>query len=155
MPDMTQIFGRGNGSYDPLRGKPGSVPARQVRYGENYGSGPMGLPVRRVMRDGRPMGYEIQFQDEWMPMDQFNDPIFQESFFEPWRRNRIQGSAGELAGEYAGNPGAVRALSGFRGLGGGGGGGGGYARDRSVRSQTTRRGGGYDPAMIERLLSGG
>ena len=110
-------------------------------HGENYGSGPGGLPIRRMMREGSPSGYEIQFQDEWMPMDQFNDPTFQQAFFQPWQAQQRQGSIDDLRGEYAGDPGAMRALGSFsrfgRGRRGGGrvgssggrGGGGGYSMD--------------------------
>lgn len=129
---MPQRFGRGGGSYNPLHGKPGSTPSRQMSYGENYGSGPMGLPIRRVQSEGRPMGYQIQFQDEWMDLNDFNDPVFQESFFEPWRRSQLPPGwdtrpGGGFAGRRAGPP---------------------------VGSRTSRRGN-YDPAMIEALLGGG
>lgn len=152
-PDYTRIMGRGHGSYNPLQGRPGSRPARSWESGDNYGSGPGGLPVRRMMRDGRPAGYEIQWQDEWMPMDQFNDPTFQQAFFQPWMQQRGAAEGARFAGENPGFRGAIPGRN-FGGRVGSYAGG----RGRPVRSGSSGGGGGmggYDPAMIEALLAGG
>jgi hypothetical protein len=113
--------------------------------GDNYGSGPMGLPIRRMMHDGRPTGYEIQFQDEWMPMDRFNDPAFQEAWFKPWQQQQRTGAITDFKAE---NPDYGGGFAGFFNPGG---------RRRGGGSVGSRAGGGgmqYDPAMIQQLIGG-
>jgi hypothetical protein len=130
-----------------MEGRPGERLARSYESGDNYGSY-QGLPVRRMMQDGNPAGYEIQWQDEWMPMDQFNDPMFQEAFFKPWQgRQRTQAGV-DFRNQNPGFRGAIPGLN-F-------GGGGGRRRGGPVRSRSGRGGGGmqYDPAMIEALIGG-
>lgn len=129
---------------------PGS--RRSWEHGEDYGSGPMGLPIRRMMREGKPSGYEIQFQDEWMPMDQFNDPTFQRAWFQPWAQQQQTQAGVNFRNENPGFRGAIPGMSfgGRRGSYGGRPGG----RVRSARSGGGGGGMRYDPAMIERLIGG-
>lgn len=102
---------------------------RSYMSGDNFGSGPMGLPIRRHMRNGQPAGFQIQFQDEWMDMDAFNDPMFQSAFFEPWKRKQGEGGPPRFPGY--------------------GGGRGGPVGSRSSRGMS------FDPAMLDAIMAGG
>lgn len=126
-------------------------PGRSYAHGDNYGRY-QGLPVRRMMRDGRPAGYEIQFNDEWMDMNQFRDPFFQEAFYEPWARQH--GPQAAFSRWAAENP-EEAARSG---------GGAGYryqqppqrraGRTMRSRSRGGSRGGGLSEEEIMMLLGG-
>jgi hypothetical protein len=45
-----------------------------------------------MVYDGRPTGYEVQFQGEWMPFDDFRSDPFQEMFVSPFLRQERQSS---------------------------------------------------------------
>ena len=83
--------------------------------GDDYGSAPGGFPMRRMMRDGRLAGFEVQFQGDWMHYEEFMNPIFQESWVQPWQAGQREESLAGLRESYPGHPGL-----GYGGFGGGG-----------------------------------
>lgn len=146
MADAWTTYGRGGRSR---HGQTRNAPTQSNTYGENYGSGPYGLPVMRVQRDGRPGGYMINFGGSWMDMQEFMDPSFQSMFVEPWARKERGGEIAQFRGQ---NPGVPTGLLGGPAQYGGSPGAG------RVGSRTTRGGygggGNIDPAMMEYLLGG-